>query len=137
MKNKNVLGCLFVLLTSAFCLPNLTSCSYEVDDLTGYVANIENVSSIGSINTSNANVKKQKNVIRKENNQNNEYLLTATENENSEINYEELIFTKFEIGLEEINCEENYIAKREEDINTKINSIQHNVFNIKSKNGFE
>lgn len=139
MKNKKVLGGLFVLLTSAFCLPNLTSCSYGVDDLTGYVANIENASSIGigSINTSNTNVKKQKNVVRKENNQDNEYLLTATENENGEINYEELIFTKFESGFEEINGEENYIAKREEDINTKINSIQHGVVNIKSKNGFE
>ena len=150
MKNKKVLGGLFVLLTSAFCLPNLTSCSNqlnssigndvnELDDLTGYVANIENASSIGigSINTSNTNVKKQKNVIRKENNQNNEYLLTATENENGEINYEELIFTKFESGFEEINGEENYIAKREEDINTKINSIQHGVVNIKSKSGFE
>ena len=139
MKNKKVLGGLFVLLTSAFCLPNLTSCSYGVDDLTGYVANIENASSIGigSINTSNTNVKKQKNVIRKENNQDNEYLLTATENENGEINYEELIFTKFESGFEEINGEENYIAKREEDINTKINSIQHGVVNIKSKTGFE
>ena len=61
MKNKKVLGGLFVLLTSAFCLPNLTSCSYGVDDLTGYVANIENASSIGigSINTSNTNVKKK------------------------------------------------------------------------------
>ena len=139
MKNKKVLGGLFVLLTSAFCLPNLTSCSYGVDDLTGYVANIENASSIGigSIHTSNTNVKKQKNVVRKENNQDNEYLLTATENENGEINYEELIFTKFESGFEEINGEENYIAKREEDINTKINSIQHGVVNIKSKNGFE
>ena len=139
MKNKKVLGGLFVLLTSAFCLPNLTSCSYGVDDLTGYVANIENASSIGigSINTSNTNVKKQKNVIRKENNQDNEYLLTATENENGEISYEELIFTKFESGFEEINGEENYIAKREEDINTKINSIQHGVVNIKSKSGFE
>lgn len=139
MKHKKVLGGLFVLLTSAFCLPNLTSCSYEVDDLAGYVANIENASSIGigSINTSNTNVKKQKNVVRKENNQDNEYLLTATENENGEINYEELIFTKFESGFEEINGEENYIAKREEDINTKINSIQHGVVNIKSKNGFE
>lgn len=139
MKNKKVLGGLFVLLTSAFCLPNLTSCSYGVDDLTGYVANIENASSIGigSIHSSNTNVKKQKNVIRKENNKDNEYLLTATENENGEINYEELIFTKFESGFEEINGEENYIAKREEDINTKINSIQHGVVNIKSKNGFE
>ena len=139
MKNKKELGGLFVLLTSAFCLPNLTSCSYGVDDLTGYVANIENASSIGigSINTSNTNVKKQKNIIRKENNQDNEYLLTATENENGEINYEELIFTKFESGFEEINGEENYIAKREEDINTKINSIQHGVVNIKSKSGFE
>ena len=139
MKNKKVLGGLFVFLTSAFCLPNLTSCSYGVDDLTGYVANIENASSIGigSIHSSNTNVKKQKNVIRKENNKDNEYLLTATENENGEINYEELIFTKFESGFEEINGEENYIAKREEDINTKINSIQHGVVNIKSKNGFE
>ena len=62
MKNKKVLGGLFVLLTSAFCLPNLTSCSNGLDNLTGYVANIENASSIGigSINTSNTNVKKQK-----------------------------------------------------------------------------
>ena len=43
-------------------ISNLTSCSYGVDDLTSYVANIENASSIGigSINTSNTNVKKQK-----------------------------------------------------------------------------
>ena len=65
MKNKKVLGGLFVLLTSAFCLPNLTSCSYGVDDLTGYVANIENVSSIGSINTSNTNVKNKKMLLEK------------------------------------------------------------------------
>lgn len=108
MKNKKVLGGLFVLLTSVFCLPNLTSCYYGIDDLTGYVANIENASSIGigSINTSNTNVKKQKIVIRKENNQNNEYLLTASEN--GKVKYEVVesgtyIATAKEIILQPLN----------------------------------
>ena len=118
---KRLISLIVVAVFCALLMPNLSACSGGVEDLSGYVASIENASAvgIGKMSVNKSSVKAHTNAqagvmavpVALDNasmEQTKDYLLTATETEDG-YEYDKLSFTKIENSLfGEVKGEKEY-----------------------------